>query len=106
MIRKILHCQLILAGNCVTVIKYWIVTIYHFIFHEPMINAHSNHISPDSLPDDEFVIRSKKTDHFYQNAVEACKVSRVENGVCDQFFYLFKILIFITLAIYGLNFIT
>ena len=35
-----------------------------------------------------------------------CKVSRVENGVCNQIFFLFNILIFIPLAIYGPNFIT
>ena len=43
---------------------------------------------------------------FYKNAVEACIVCRVENGVRDQIFFLFKILIFIPLAIYGPNFIT
>ena len=50
----------------------------------------------------------QKTDHsiFYKNAVEACKVSRVENGVREQIFFPFKILIFIPLAIYGPNFIT
>ena len=37
--------------------------------------------------------------------VEACKDSRVENGVHDRIFVLFKILIFILLAIYGPNFI-
>ena len=43
---------------------------------------------------------------FYHNVVEACKVSRVENGVHDQIFFLFKILIFIPSAIYGPNIIT
>ena len=37
-----------------------------------------------------YVTHSEKTDYsqlFYKNAVEACKVSRVKNGVHDQNFF-------------------
>ena len=37
----------------------------------------------------------------YETAVKAWKVIRIKNGVRDLFFILFKIIIFIPLAIYG-----